>query len=106
MVGQPPDEAQIKYNADRLNKNLDVIDGILGSRKHMAGDAFSIVDIFYMPQLHVLHTTCDSELIDSRTNLSRWWADVTSRASWKGLVGPLDAEWQEVLRKGKERQQG
>jgi len=104
-MGQPLDVVRIKYHAGSLNKNLDIIDDILASRRYMAGDAFSLADICYMPLLYVVYSTCDTGLFESRANLTRWWAEVSARESWKGVVGPLDAEWQDVLRKGLAKQQ-
>ena len=98
-MGHPVDAARIKYNMEHLQKNLDVIDGILASQKYMAGEEYSLVDINYMPLIQILALTVESDLVWSRPNLARWWTEVNSRPAWRSVVGPLNAAYSKFAKK-------
>ena len=98
-MGLPVDATRIKYNMEHLQKNLDVIDGILASQKYMAGEEYSLVDINYMPLIQILALTVESDLVWSRPNLARWWTEVNSRPAWRAVVGPLNAAYSKFAKK-------
>jgi len=78
------DDALAKFNA-----SLDVFDIILGKQKYMAGDQFSLVDIFYLPNTQKLFEIGEEKLITSRPNVKAWWERVSTRESWKQVYAPM-----------------
>lgn len=89
-TGNTPDEVVIARCSAKLNAHLDVIDGMLAKHKFMAGDVYTLADINFMPTMHVLFPIGEGEMITSRPNLARWWAEVSGREAWKKTVAPMD----------------
>lgn len=81
-----------------MRQNLKVIDGILATRKYMAGDSYTVVDVNYMPNMHMLFRCGEAELITEQDNLVRWWTDVTSREAWKRVVVRLDEAYDQIVK--------
>ncbi|KAM3409515.1 hypothetical protein ACQJBY_002055 [Aegilops geniculata] len=79
-----------------LSKVLDIYDQRLEEAEYLAGDKFTLADLSHMPNADRLASDERSaRLIQSRRNVSRWWADVSSRESWvyvKSLQRPPSAE--------------
>ena len=62
---------------------------------YMGGDEYSLVDISYMPSMHVVSKCVD--VFAGRPNLQRWWADVTGREAWKKVVLPLNDAYSQAV---------
>ncbi|RDW75387.1 hypothetical protein BP6252_06529 [Coleophoma cylindrospora] len=83
LNGRPVDPTITEYFEKRFNAKLDVYDVILAKQKYMGGDEFSLIDIFYMPQIGTLFTMGDGAFVTSRPNIKAWWQRVSARDSWK-----------------------
>ncbi|KAL7907553.1 glutathione S-transferase [Trichoderma velutinum] len=84
LAGESKNEELIQSLLNTLTQNLDVYDrAILAKQEYMAGDAFSIVDIFYMPLMSYLFRMGFGNMITDRANVKAWWDSVSSRGSWK-----------------------
>ena len=99
MIGAPVDEAKTKSSEERLNKTLDIIDGILAGQKYMGGNTYSLADIVYIPQLFVIHVAVNPAIFTTRPNLARWWEDVTAREAFKRVVPQLDEAYRSRAQK-------
>ncbi|KAH8797927.1 glutathione S-transferase [Xylogone sp. PMI_703] len=67
-----------------LSQRLDVFEStVLSRQSYMAGDTFSLIDIFYMPLMAYSFRMGYEELVNSRPNVKTWWETVSSRQSWK-----------------------
>jgi glutathione S-transferase len=79
-----------------LSKVLDIYDQRLEEAEYLAGDKFTLADLSHMPNTDRLASDPRSlRLIQSRRNVSRWWADVSGRESWvyvKSLQRPPSSE--------------
>jgi glutathione S-transferase len=79
-----------------LSKVLDIYDQRLEEAEYLAGDKFTLADLSHMPNADRLASDPRSlRLIQSRRNVSRWWADVSGRESWvyvKSLQRPPSSE--------------
>uniref|UniRef100_A0ACD5TIR9 Uncharacterized protein n=1 Tax=Avena sativa TaxID=4498 RepID=A0ACD5TIR9_AVESA len=79
-----------------LNKVLDIYDQRLEEAEYLAGDKFTLADLSHMPNTDRLASDPRSlRLIQSRRNVSRWWADVSGRESWvyvKSLQRPPSSD--------------
>ncbi|XAR64236.1 Glutathione transferase [Bertholletia excelsa] len=81
------DEGVIKQNEEKLAKVLDVYEKRLGESRYLAGDEFSLVDLSHLPNAHYLvSATNRGEMFTARTNVGRWWGEISSRDSWKKVV--------------------
>lgn len=92
---QSPDEAALARHKPKLVKCLDVLDATLTKMPYMGGDEYGLVDIFYMPSIHIV-TRC-LDVFGGRPSLQKWWEAVTAREAWKKVVKPLDEAYGQVV---------
>ncbi|RDW63294.1 hypothetical protein BP6252_10839 [Coleophoma cylindrospora] len=83
MRGLPTEPAIVEYFETKFREKLDIYDVILGKQLYMGGNEFSLVDIFYMPQVGTLFKIGDGAFVTDRPNIKAWWERVTARDSWK-----------------------
>ncbi|KAG6835568.1 hypothetical protein H0H93_016938, partial [Arthromyces matolae] len=69
-----------------LGKRLDAYNVILSKQKYIAGDEFTLADLFHLPYGWLLKASGSDILYDEkRPNVVRWWKDITSRDSWQAV---------------------
>ncbi|THH04271.1 hypothetical protein EW145_g5644 [Phellinidium pouzarii] len=84
--GAPSSEERATENFKALEEKLEVYDVILGKQKYIAGDEFTLADILHLPYGTLITAQLGFKALegpDAKPNVARWWADITSRASWK-----------------------
>jgi glutathione S-transferase len=87
MMGRATDMAVVEQNEAKLAKVLDVYEQRLGESQYFAGDDFSLADLVHLPNAHfIVNRTSKAELITGRSNLARWWDDVSARHAWKEVL--------------------
>jgi len=85
--GLEADDAQVTKYTTALGGRLDVYEKILSKQKYIAGNEFSLADIFHLPYGVKLYDAGHGDLIDSRPNVKRWFNEIRSRDSWKAVEG-------------------
>lgn len=81
------DEQLIRQSKDKLAKVLDIYDSRLGQTQFLAGEDFTLADLSHLPNTqYLMNATDGKELFTSRSNVARWWAEISSRDSWKKVV--------------------
>ncbi|KAJ3932768.1 MAG: glutathione transferase [Lentinula lateritia] len=65
-----------------LSNNIEGYESILGCRKYLAGNEISLVDLYHLPYGEMLCNVGIDVLLTKGPNVSRWWADISSRPSW------------------------
>jgi glutathione S-transferase len=88
MKGLPVVTELVDDFTAKLKGRLVVFNQILGKQKYMAGDEFSLVDIFYLPYTAKLYQIGLGGLIDEQPNVKAWWETVSNRESWKKVTAP------------------
>ncbi|KAL5083467.1 hypothetical protein Trisim1_001457 [Trichoderma cf. simile WF8] len=84
ITGESKNEELVHSLLATLAQKLDVYDrAILAKQKYMAGDTFTLVDIFYMPLMSYMFRMGFGHMITDRANVKAWWESVSSRDSWK-----------------------
>ncbi|KAJ6582588.1 glutathione S-transferase [Mycena vulgaris] len=68
-----------------LSAKLDVYEAILAEQKYLAGDEFTLADLFHVSIGAVLATGGCDLMTTKGPNVASWWNDVISRPSWVGL---------------------
>ncbi|KAJ7825318.1 glutathione S-transferase, partial [Mycena leptocephala] len=85
FLNLPVDKAGLDEAITKLSAKLDAYEIILGKQKYLAGDEFTLADLFHVG----FGTTCATAGCDLLTskgpNVARWWNDITSRPSWISL---------------------
>lgn len=85
--GGQPDEKVVAEQRAKLAHTADVLDRRLGESRYVAGETFSLGDITYMPYLALLERLGHGDIAKERTNVARWWSEVSARPSWKKVNG-------------------
>jgi glutathione S-transferase len=94
LFGGETDAEVVEELRGRLEGVLDGMERILGGgsgRKYMAGELFSLVDIFYAPYTHKLSVLYGEKIFEGRKRLRGWWEKVRERPSVK-LIGKYGLE--------------
>ncbi|KAF9453358.1 glutathione S-transferase [Macrolepiota fuliginosa MF-IS2] len=85
FYGQPTDPKKVAESKASLDSKLDVYEQILSKQKYIAGDEFTLADLF--------HLTIGTRLIEGginfiegRPNITRWWNDIYNRESWQKVL--------------------
>ncbi|KAJ7486983.1 glutathione S-transferase [Mycena latifolia] len=79
--GLQKDEAAFDDAVAQLAAKLDVYERILGTQKFLAGDEFTLADLFHVSFGCLLAPAGCDLLTTKGPNVARWWNDITSRAS-------------------------
>ncbi|TQS32445.1 hypothetical protein Golomagni_07237 [Golovinomyces magnicellulatus] len=79
FIGLPTDEAVVEQALKAVNSFFDVAETLLQERDYMAGDTFTLVDIYYIPLIQRLFACGYQEVIHSRKAVNSWWTRCTSR---------------------------
>jgi len=84
MHGQEPDPEKVKEHRAKVEAVLEVYEKILADRPFVAGQDFSIADIFHAPYGNYAVVSGNGDLFDNpkRPNVSKWWKTITSRPAW------------------------
>jgi len=93
-LGGTQDPAAIAAARSAIETPLDVIDRALAGTPYLAGDAFTLADIHWMPYLEYLQHTGEGAPIDNRPNLAAWWKRISARPAWQkaARTGPQPYE--------------
>lgn len=79
--GLDPVHDILNENLTGLASKLDVYNSILGRQSYMAGNEFSLVDIFFVPYVNRMFKMEIGNLVMERPHLKKWWETVSSRPS-------------------------
>ena len=85
--GGAPDMAKVAKGRDESARALDAVDRALMTQAYLAGDTFSLADISWLPYLQYLAATPHGTLITERPHVKAWWQRISTRPSWKKVVG-------------------
>ena len=80
--GKTTDEAVVKAAADKVAQGLDIMDAHLAKNEYLAGDEFSLADVFFIPYFALALNTPEATLITSRPHIDAWFKKITARPSW------------------------
>ena len=72
---------------ESLATTLVVMDRRLGASAFIAGPAFTMADIAFMPYVEYAMKTPISEMFARHEHVSRWWRDASARPSWRTVIG-------------------
>ncbi|KAG8711522.1 hypothetical protein FRC11_002571, partial [Ceratobasidium sp. 423] len=84
LVNMEPDEGIAQKCVDTLKSKMEGYEKILSTQKYLAGDEFTLADLFHLPYGKYVHDI-DPSILGSKPNVKRWWDDINARPSWKAL---------------------
>lgn len=86
FLGGEQNVAAIEAGRANLGAPLDVIDRALATSQFLAGDAFTLADIHWMPYLEYLTQLGEGRPIEERPHVHAWWTRVSSRPTWQQVA--------------------
>jgi glutathione S-transferase len=93
-LGGDQDLAAIDRGREAMQPALDALDRRLASNDYVAGSAFTLADIHFMPYFEYLVKIGEAEHVTRRKHLDAWWRRVESRPAWRSVArtGPQPYE--------------
>ncbi|CAK7206050.1 hypothetical protein SEUCBS139899_008833 [Sporothrix eucalyptigena] len=87
FIGIPTDEAVVESSLKSVHAYFNVAEKLLLQNEYMAGSAFTLVDIYYIPLVQRLFACgYGEEVILSRPAVRAWWGRITSRPGIQKLL--------------------
>lgn len=86
FLGLPTDESAVAVAVKQLEVFFDIADGLLERNSYMAGDEFSLADVFYIPLVQRLFDCGYSGLVDERKAVAAWWQRCVERPGVRGML--------------------
>ncbi|KAG8087710.1 hypothetical protein GUJ93_ZPchr0010g7531 [Zizania palustris] len=85
------DDDDINKEKRKLEEVLEVYEQRLGETEFLAGNKFSLADLFHLPNTHTMVTSERfAYMYDSRKNVQRWWNTISARDSWQQVMRDMD----------------
>lgn len=84
--GLPVDVAAVSEAERGLAQAFAAIDRALQGDRYLAGELFSLADISLMPYVAGLAAVEAAHLLGDLRHVTRWWAEVSARASWRTVT--------------------
>ncbi|KAI5123006.1 hypothetical protein M0805_007628 [Coniferiporia weirii] len=91
MKGVKGNDERAAEHAKTLEEKLKVYEVILGKQKYLAGDEFTLADLLHLPYGEVITNGAGFTGLSATPNVARWWADISSRPSWKSTMADAAA---------------
>lgn len=85
-MGLPPNEAVVSDALRAVEAFFDVAERLLQQKNYMAGNDFTIVDIYYIPLIQRLFACGYGDVIVSRKYVSAWWDRVINRPAIQQML--------------------
>jgi glutathione S-transferase len=98
FMGLPTDEAILSEAVKSVEMFFDVSEGLLKDRDFMAGNEFTLVDIYYIPFIQKLFAIGYGNIIVNHEAVHAWWERCVNRPAVKKL---LDADKEAAAAMGK-----
>ncbi|KAK7058153.1 glutathione S-transferase [Favolaschia claudopus] len=85
--GLPIEQAVLHENLKKISDCLDAYEIILARHRFLAGDDFTLADLFHYYVVQFLELASIDIVKDKGPNVTRWWNELLSRPSWIKLIG-------------------
>ncbi|KAG8730453.1 hypothetical protein FRC11_006661 [Ceratobasidium sp. 423] len=89
---EKPNEELIKKCIETLTAKMDGYERILSKQKYLAGDTFTLADLFHLP-LGQFTSALEPQILASKPHVKAWWDDISSRESWKATRKLSGYDW-------------
>ena len=89
MTSGAPDRAAIDAAPSGVTEHIDVLDSAVAGTGHLAGDSFTLADIFLLPILHFVQLCPEGgEMVRLAKDLSAYFARHSQRPCYKASFPP------------------
>jgi glutathione S-transferase len=86
FMGLPPDDAVVSDALRSVEMFFDVAECLLHHKDYMAGNDFTLVDIYYIPLIQRLFVCGYGDIIASREAVSAWWDRCVNRPAIQRML--------------------
>lgn len=86
FMGLPPNEAVVSDALRSVEAFFDVAERLLQHKDYMAGNDFTLTDIYYIPLIQRLFACGYGDIIVSRKAVSAWWDRVMNRPAIQSML--------------------
>lgn len=86
LMGLPANEAVISDALRSIEMFFDVAERLLQHKDYMAGNDFTLIDIYYIPLIQRLFTCGYGDIIGSREAVSAWWNRCVNRPAIQRML--------------------
>lgn len=86
FMGLPPDETVVSDALRSVEAFFDIADRCLEHRHYMAGNDFTLADIYYIPLIQRLFSCGYRDIFVGRKALSAWWDRVIQRPAVQNML--------------------
>lgn len=86
MFGGVSDEKVIAAQLEKLEKVLDVYEGVLSKQQYLTGDSFTLADLSHLPYTGYLLLAGVTEPFDRHPAVKAWVERISSRPIWQKLA--------------------
>ena len=86
FMGLPPDDAVVSGALRSVEMFFDVAESLLHHRYYMAGNDFTLIDIYYIPLIQRLFACGYGDIIVSREAVSAWWDRCVNRPAIQRIL--------------------
>ncbi|KAF7933951.1 uncharacterized protein EAE98_003660 [Botrytis deweyae] len=76
----------VQKHLQTLDNNLAVYDQILSKQKYLAGDEFTLADLYHLPHGTQALKYGFQDLLAKYPHVNKWWKGIQARDSWKEVV--------------------
>ncbi|KAK4936730.1 hypothetical protein LTR10_022454 [Elasticomyces elasticus] len=84
------DDQVVGYQTKLLLAALDYYESLLSKQEYLAGNTFSLIDIYNVPWVSFLEQRINfGKEIAARKKVAAWWAKVSGRPAWRKVLGRL-----------------
>lgn len=90
-MGLPPDDAVVSDALRSVEMFLYVAERLLRNKDYMAGNDFTLVDIYYIPLIQRLFARGYGDIIVGREAVSAWWDRCVNRPAIQTMLA-IDKE--------------
>lgn len=91
MMGGTTDEEAVANAVPQARTSVGALEALLDGNAYLAGSALSLADLHFVPICDYVSKTPEGEgLLGDAPNLTRWWAEMSERASVKTTAPQLD----------------
>ncbi|CAA7056149.1 unnamed protein product [Microthlaspi erraticum] len=90
LMGLKTDYKLVNETVPKLEKVLDVYEERLKNSSFLAGESFTLADLYHLPNIQNLMGTPSKILFETRPSVHRWVANITARPAWKKAC---DVNW-------------
>ncbi|KAJ6554154.1 glutathione S-transferase [Mycena capillaripes] len=85
IKGLEKDQAKFDDAVSKLSAILQVYETILGKQKYLAGDEFTLADLFHISFGTLLEPSGCDLMTSTGPNVARWWKEILGRPSLSAL---------------------